>query len=177
MIRGNNLIIVAHPDDEILFAYSQLVNSNWHVVSVTGANRQTKTEFMDIMSSLNLTCNIWEHDDSWNGTFSTNEISSKLIPVLSKGFDNILTHGPSGEYGHTQHKDLYRIVSSLVHENLYIFGQNIKPISFNLLRGKIEMLSRYKGQCVLNAFDWYDENNPTNNLIKYVSHEGFEKIK
>lgn len=177
MIVGRNLLVVAHPDDEVLFAYSQLVNGNWHVVSLTGASRQTKSEFKSVMRSLGLTYEIWDYNDDWNGTFPTEEVIPKLEEVLSKGFDNVLTHSSSGEYGHTQHRILYIIMSHLVHKNFYVFGEKRKLLSFSLLRDKIKTLSKYKTQCSLNAFDWYDQNDPENNLMKFVVSEGYRKVK
>jgi LmbE family N-acetylglucosaminyl deacetylase len=169
-------MIVAHPDDEILFGYSQLSVGNWHVVSMTGNNRRTRPEFEGIAFDLGFTYDIWEYDDSWNGTFIEKDVSSNLLKVLSNGFDNVLTHNENGEYGHTQHKSLSEIVSNLVSENLFVFDNN-SFLSFDVLHEKIHMLSRYKTQISLNAFDWVDQNNPDNNLVSYVVKEGYKRIK
>ena len=174
-MEGNNLLVVAHPDDEVLFAHSLLLGGNWHVVCATGANRATAAQFRDVMSLLGLTYDLWEHDDSWNGTFVQEEVGPLLGEVLSRGFDNVLTHNEDGEYGHTQHAALHSILRGLVGDDLLVFDKT-ELLSFDTLYEKMQMLSIYEGQRSLRAWDWYDLEDPENRTMKWVVSEGYRRV-
>lgn len=178
MIDGKNLIIVAHPDDELLFAYSELVNRNWYVLCVTNGDNDVRSfEFKNVMDSLGLENEMLCYKDEWGGDFEATDVSDKISSVLSRGFDNVMTHDEKGEYGHRQHQELHTIVKGLVDKNLYVFGEYLLPLDFNVLKDKMNFLSLYDSQCKLNAWDWYDQNDRTNNLMKYVVSEGHTRIK
>jgi hypothetical protein len=55
-------MIVAHPDDEVLFGGSQLITEkNWKVVCVTNGNNTKRSfEFGSVMKLLNLDYEIWD---------------------------------------------------------------------------------------------------------------------
>jgi LmbE family N-acetylglucosaminyl deacetylase len=174
---SENLIIVAHPDDEILFGYSQLMHGNWHVLSMTGENRNTRYELEQVCSVLGLTYSIFTHCDDWDTIFDPDEVIPEIKDVLSMGFEKVLTHNNNGEYGHTQHQSLSRIVRDLVPTNLFEFGHPGPILQFNVLKRKLDILSMYKIHGDLGVWDWYDQNDPTNTMMYYVVHEGFRRIK
>jgi len=175
---ADNLIIVAHPDDEILFAYSKLMYGDWHILSMTGGNRDTKHELYAVCERLGLTYSIFTHCDDWGVGFNPDKVIPEIKDVLSMGFDTVLTHNDQGEYGHTQHQALSRIVRELVTENLYEFGHlDGSLLTFENLKEKLEILSMYKIHSNLGVWDWYDQEDPTNTMMKYVVSEGFKKIK
>lgn len=178
MLEGRNLMIVAHTDDETLFAYSQLLNGNWYIVCVTGSfYPERMLEFQQVTRGLVTGYEAWDYQDEWQGTFDEKSLSMRLSDVLRGGFDNILTHNSQGEYGHSQHQSLHQIVSDLVDKNLYVFGENLSLLPFSTLKKKMDSLSLYQTQCQLNAWDWYETGNPDNCLMKYVVYEGLRKVK
>jgi len=177
MIEGNNLIIVAHPDDETLFASSELVHGNWHVLSVTGQNRDTKHEFRRVMESLGLTYELWCLDDGWEGPWDNHDVTERLEEIIGHGYDNVLTHNEQGEYGHFQHRMLHQIVNQIVDKNLYVFGEGNTVLPFDVLKRKLELLSLYEAHGKLGLWEWYDPEDPTNTMMHYVVHEGFRCIR
>jgi LmbE family N-acetylglucosaminyl deacetylase len=178
-----HMLIVAHPDDEILFSYISLTlcPADWYVVCLTNYDNPVRAEeFRTVQRHLGTSWNIYDFPDQWDDDFSSRrkEIRDILTWEIQKtNPDTVTTHNESGEYGHSQHKALHHIVKELVHENLWVFGEWMMPLSFNTLKAKIDTLELYKSQCDLNAFDWYDQVNPDNNLGKYVGSEGRIRIK
>jgi hypothetical protein len=45
------------------------------------------------------------------------------------------------------------------------------------LKEKMRLLSIYKTHGDLGVWDWYDQQDPTNYMMKYVVAEGFKRIK
>ena len=64
----SQLMIVAHPDDEILWGYSYLTSNSksWKVICLTSAQNKTRVnEFKTVMSKLNINnYEIWTNDSS-----------------------------------------------------------------------------------------------------------------
>ena len=149
----NNLMIVAHPDDESIFGASLLMTEpNWKVICVScGYQPNRKLEFEKAMDFLNITdYEIWnfldnmpENIPAWPSG-KASRISNRIKKVLNeKKYDKIVTHGPDGEYGHNQHKAVHQIVKNLVKENLYVFGKGDYRLNKEVLIRKIELLDMY----------------------------------
>lgn len=135
-VKVRNLMIVAHPDDELIFGGSQLLASDgWLVVCVTNGSNEAGNiysfnkatsrihEFIRVMNSLDCMYEIWDYEDyglnaNWDESI-TNNIKGLL---MSRRFEKIVTHSLYGEYGHPQHTKISRIVHSLRPDNLYVFG-------------------------------------------------------
>lgn len=182
MLPGHNLMITAHWDDETLFAHSEISKGDWFLVVVTGGDDRTKfqyrvDEFKDVVEN-NYNCPyvLLNNNCDWEVSLDYNKVYLELENIYSRGYDNVLTHNSEGEYGHPHHKQIYSIVENLVKENLYVFDK-IEPLPLKQLSYKLEMLKLYESQYRLEAFDWYDQNNPTNRIIDWVTHEGYRKIK
>jgi LmbE family N-acetylglucosaminyl deacetylase len=171
----SNLLIVAHPDDEAIFAFS-LLDQNTHVVSMTGYRRETRSEFQQVATALGFTWEMFDFDDSWDGTFDTAAIA-QLVPILAREYDRVYTHNARGEYGHTQHQVLHTIVSGLVSQNLFVFGEDLRPLPFDALKTKLNVLSFYRKHAELGLWEWKSQTNPEEYMMKYVTSEGFRRIK
>lgn len=174
ILSGNNLMIVAHPDDEVLFGYSQLRNKNWTVLCLTNKSNQLRCiEFINMSEALDIESIILDHPDIWEGSFDKEQVTQNIKHSLSRSkFDNVLTHNATGEYGHTQHKALHQIVANVIPKNLYVFKESTTILPFDILKEKLEILSIYQSQKDLGLYEW---NN--SQLMKYVVSEGIEKIK
>jgi len=118
----------------------------------------------------------WTNPDDWGGSFNE-DVERRLKFHVDLGWDIIMTHNPQGEYGHTQHQTLNRILTRLVPSNLWIFGTDLRPLSFSALKDKLDILSLYKIHGDLGVWDWYDQNDPSNHMMKYVVSEGFRRVK
>ncbi len=172
-------MIVAHPDDETIFGYSQLRHEQWYVVCATnGDNLMRSREFAQAMDSLGHHYELWTFKDEWNGIFDPLEVGQRLQDVLRRGsFTKIVTHNEDGEYGHTQHKSLHHIVKKNVSkELLWVFNPEESYLHFDVLTEKLRLLQSYQSQYELGLFQWHEQGNPNNCMMKYVVHEGIRKL-
>lgn len=126
------LMIVAHPDDETIFGGAHLIEEKYTVVCITcGAIDYRVNEFTEVMKRTNDDYMMLNFTDRLNkiGSISNwvneyNDIYNSLKAIIeSDDWDIIVTHNPSGEYGHIHHIKTSEIVTSLVDKNkLYYFG-------------------------------------------------------
>lgn len=116
----NNLMIVAHPDDETLWGGKELLSGDWAVVCITSENNKTRyDEFMSVMDycgckgiMLSYPDKVLFKRDSWKKVRSqlTGDIS---LIINYKKWNKIVTHNPDGEYGHQHHKMTSEIVTQV----------------------------------------------------------------
>ncbi|MEO6054762.1 MAG: PIG-L family deacetylase, partial [Chthoniobacterales bacterium] len=110
----NGVIIVAHPDDDALFAGPyQIANPwiSWQIVSVTySAEHPRGRELLAWQSQLQCAKTHFlglpdSRYDIRNGksSFTPDDVIARLKP-LKLSPQLILTHSPEGEYGHPHHK-------------------------------------------------------------------------
>lgn len=153
-------MIVAHPDDEILFGGQELIKtSEWLVICLTnGNNNKRRQQFCKVMESLSLSAQIWNYPDQ-PGLSKDNrlaeklwepfvpEIQSRLSRILSaQDFQQVVTHNRFGEYGHKHHQLTHCLVKEIVPpEKLFCFalGANINP---EILERKLMLLDFYEDQ-------------------------------
>jgi len=124
------LMIVAHPDDDIIWGGSHLIDDDYLVVCITCGTNQTRVdEFKKVMSETNDDYIMLNYPDltngkrdNWNSVY--NYITNSLETIIDyKDWDTVVTHNPDGEYGHIQHKMTSKIVTSLTNkDNLIYFG-------------------------------------------------------
>ncbi len=179
-----SIVVVAHPDDEVLWFSSILTKVNEVVICFLehkskpqwGIGRKKSLSEYPIknISCLNLVVAEVFGGADWNNPVITKfgiEISNKVIPEkkykknyykLKKelsdkliGYRNIFTHNPWGEYGHEEHIQIYRVVKELQ-----------KEMGFNL------WFSNYCSNISFNLLsksisgsDWEYVTSKTNNII------------
>lgn len=119
-------MVVAHPDDELLFGGEMLLDPafQWHVVVVTGASPRARflfdqftdtrfREFEACAQALEFEGRMWDYEDSpmpWRA-MSTERLHRQLVRLLKeKAWSRIITHNAEGEYGHAQHRAVHRAV-------------------------------------------------------------------
>lgn len=112
------VMIVAHPDDEILWGGDALLKDKFLVICITnGKNKVRREEFQRAMKETDDYGIILNYSDKVNGVRSNwyNEkdaIQKDIAYVLNyKKWDKIITHNPNGEYGHIHHKNTSNIVT------------------------------------------------------------------
>ena len=168
--KYKKIMIVAHPDDELLWGGAHLIEDDYLVVCITcGTSSRRLNEFREVMkatddSFIYLGYPDKENDirNEWDTCY--NNIYSDIEKILnSNNWDLIVTHNPKGEYGHIQHIKTNKIVTDLYNSNnyyskLYFFGKyyskkniiNIEteliPVSKNLLEEKERILDLYDSQ-------------------------------
>lgn len=180
-----NLMIVAHPDDEILWGGNQLIKDKYMVVCVTcGTSEVRDAEFKSVMKETGDSYKLLGYvdtiapnkADNWsNFYFSIQKDIKKIID--SKDWNKIVTHNPDGEYGHIHHILVNRIVTEVApKKKLYYFGKyytkdelaknnNIESISDESYNKKIELLNLYTSQ--KDTIDYHIHTIKYEKIISY----------
>ncbi len=142
--KPNRIMFVTHPDDEIIFGwygFLQIHPTCWHVISITGKNKPREIQFKHGMNILNITSyDVWgykdcgtcipfvldiNHESSTSSAF-TNIFDHIRHAILQIRPINVVTHNPYGEYGHAQHVELSRLLTSIIqNDKLYYFNPSI----------------------------------------------------
>ena len=130
-IQSNTkLMIVAHPDDDIIWGGSHLIDDDYLVVCITCGTNQTRVkEFEKVMDATNDDYIMLGYPDKTNGKRDNwssvyDKITNSLKSIIDyKDWDTVVTHNPEGEYGHIQHKMTSKIVTGLANDDsLMYFG-------------------------------------------------------
>ncbi|MCR8633014.1 PIG-L family deacetylase [Paenibacillus radicis (ex Xue et al. 2023)] len=165
----DKLMIVAHPDDETIFGGAQLIlEKGWLIICVTnGDNKVRCREFKKVMKKIHAEFEIWNYKDEWDGDFDQHRLKPDLAELLARcsgSIEKVVTHNLAGEYGHTQHIILSKLVQQLVDKNLYVFDTTKKKLDEELLAKKQKLLAYYKSQDI----EW---------LEKYIQFEGIKQVR
>lgn len=134
----NKLMIVAHPDDELLFGGYYLIKyQGWDVICLTNKDNWVRyNEFKTVMEKLNINYYILGYKDEKKNFFlyeglditqSEVKLKNDLFDIIKKkNYDIFVTHNPFGEYGHPQHIYLSNLVYSIIKnkERIYYFDIN-----------------------------------------------------
>ena len=173
--RVNKLMIVAHPDDEMLWGGAHLIEDDYLVVCVTcGVVKIRVNEFVNVMHATNDEYIMLGYPDKTNGQRDTwddwrDKIAKDIDDIINlKDWDVIVTHNPDGEYGHQHHKMTSQIVTNVLSDKdkLYYFGRyhskktitpylnSMSPINDKYLKQKKHILGMYVSQYFIQtAFD------------------------
>lgn len=173
----DKVMIVAHPDDEMLWGGMHLIQDDYLVVCLTNANTRAygKTrmkEFKKVMEQtgdVGLMLNYPDYSktggiDDW--TSCAGNIQKDLNTLLKyKDWKEVVTHNKQGEYGHKHHKKTHRFVTKAFEKaglsgaTLKYFGKYHKkgykkPSVYTKaqLRKKKQILSNYRSQRSIHTF-------------------------
>ncbi len=182
----DNLMIVAHPDDETLWGGAHLIKDNYLVVCITcGSNKTRVNEFNHIMHSTNDKYIMLGYPDKTNGERDNwdtvkDDITKDLDAIIKlKDWQTIVTHNPDGEYGHIHHQMTSQITTSIVPDKkkLYYFGHyysknnivnhlnEMTPINDSLLSQKKKLISYYPSQSFIQTY--FDQMFPYEDWVSY----------
>lgn len=141
-------MVVAHPDDESLFGGAQLLTStDWKVVCVTnGGNLIRRPEFISVMNHVGAEYEMWDYYDHISTPLDEHRLELDLVPVLrEREWEKVVSHNLKGEYGHLHHKQINKVMTSLVHD-LYVFDFDGEPLPDDVWQRKLEIISLHKSQ-------------------------------
>ena len=162
------LVIVAHPDDEVLWGFDMLYKNNCLVVCVTcGKNKIREKEIEKVVKSTNdklislgYTDKFLHHRSRW--FISDRQIKKDFNTIINlKAWKGIITHNRDGEYGHVHHKMVHNMVKDYKTWPVRYFGKyysknKMEKMDFNsikkyklddeVIRNKEETLKIYKSQ-------------------------------
>lgn len=123
-------IIVAHPDDETLWAGGLILNHPyWRTFILSlcrGDDNERAARFHDALKILNSEGTIGNLDDEPDQKpLDDDEVNKKILDLLPlKHYDLIITHNPSGEYTrHLRHEEIGRAVIKLWHAGKISSGE------------------------------------------------------
>jgi LmbE family N-acetylglucosaminyl deacetylase len=175
--QTTKLMIVAHPDDELIFGGAELIKygPEYKVICLTNkSNKIRSKEFKKVMEKLNV--GSWEMLNYEDTLYPTQQFDLKDI-LKSREWKKIVTHNPIGEYGHPQHKLVFDSVLNITN-NFYVFGKSKQKLDQNVLDAKNSLLTLYTSetsiinQLLTNSGDWFKSSDST---INYIEHECIEK--
>lgn len=171
----DKLMIVAHPDDELLWGGAHLIEDDYLVVCITcGVVKERVNEFVNVMNATNDKYIMLAYPDKTNGERDNwdehrENIKKDLQDILNlKDWELIVTHNPDGEYGHAHHKMTSSITTKIVSDKskLYYFGRyhskknipnfynSMTPINDKFIKTKKDIIGLYKSQSFIQtSFD------------------------
>lgn len=168
--RHNKLMIVAHPDDEVLWGGSKLIANDYVVVCITcGRSKKRLNEIKDVLKETDdilIYLGIQDKKRNIRNNMNSDKknISDRLDKIIkSKNWELIVTHNKNGEYGHIHHKITNQIVTDIIEsqglsDKLYYFGKyykkvdideackNVPQISSEDIKKKKQILKKYQSQ-------------------------------
>jgi LmbE family N-acetylglucosaminyl deacetylase len=180
------LMIVAHPDDEILWGGKELIEDDYLVVCVTCGTRAKRVfEFVKAMHATGDKYIMLGYPDKTNGQRDNwdtvyKDINKDLKDIIDlKDWDLIVVHNPDGEYGHQHHKMLNVMVTDTVtnKKKLYYFGHyyskksigkhynELTPMKESTLTKKKQIIGIYHSQKFIQTA--FDQMFPYENWLTY----------
>ncbi len=166
----DNLMIVSHPTDEILFGGSHLLEDNYLVVCITCQDNKSTKDFIEVLTKTQdeyiiLGYPEYTNDERENWLNLKSNIKEDLTKIIKlKDWNIIVTHNPEGEYGNLQHRITSKLVTSISpKKNLYYFGKyytkhtivdyknNLSQINQNTLNQKIKLIGIYKNDSYIQT--------------------------
>lgn len=159
----NNLMIVAHPDDETLWGGANIFKERYFIVCLTNSNNYRRAnDFNKILKFTNNSGFILNYPDFQDNRIDDwSEVGIGLFKDLStllnyKYWEKIVTHGPEGTTGHPHHKKISEYVTNItkknnIYNNLFYFGKFYKKnnIPVNLKRISDEELEYKKKEVAI----------------------------
>lgn len=172
---ADKLMVVAHPDDEVIFGGALLLREkHWKVICVTNSGNKMRTrEFAKVMRLVGAEYEIWNYPDTYSGNFNRVALRRDLLRLIQRNrFKKVVTHGLHGEYGHPQHKVIARIMRNIVKQNLYAFSISRKRLPMQIINKKERLLQVYQSQ------KWTIlELCRNNRLLDYIDKGHYVRVK
>lgn len=187
-----NLMIVAHPDDDMIWGGSHLIDDDYLVICVTcGSVDYRVEEFKKVMSKTNDKYIMLNYPDKTNGERDNwdtvyDDITKDIEKIINmKKWNTIVTHNEDGEYGHIHHKMTHNIVKTayenknIEDDNLYFFGKYYKKDKLPEVEDTLETISdenyELKKQII---YDYYvSQKKVSDGLSHMFKYENFTKYE
>lgn len=165
--KYHKLMIVAHPDDELLWGGGHLIDDDYMVLCITRGNDPIRSnEFKTVLNEtgdkgliLSYPDKVGKKRSRW--TFWKKDIEKDIQTVINyKDWDEIVTHNEKGEYGHRHHIMTHELVAQACDElnvnarqmyfgTYYKAGElpdGLQHIDKKVLKQKKQIAKLYKSQ-------------------------------
>ena len=168
------LMIVAHPDDEVLWGGINLSLSDWVVICSTHKNDPVRSkEFYKTMSFVGVThSKMFDVKDieTKDSQYDDSEFEKYIKKLSNYKWDLVLTHNSTGEYGHLHHKKVNTIVTTYFKKvKVFTGGYQHTPSDLIMKKQLLQYYKKTQNICEL-IYDGY--GNHLNALNRdYFYHE------
>lgn len=187
-------VIVAHPDDETLWAGGTILNNpSWEcfIISLCRKNDTDRApKFYKVLKNLNAKGIMGDLDDGAEQTpLPEKEVEKAILALLPQNhFDLIITHNPKGEYTkHLRHEEISKAVIMLWNKGIIIskelwtfayedgnkayFPKAIKDASFYEILDQKIWLEKYRLITQTYGFDthsWEAQTTPKEEAFNQI---------
>ena len=187
-------VIVAHPDDETLWAGGTILNNpSWEcfIISLCRKNDTDRApKFYKVLKNLNAKGIMGDLDDGAEQTpLPEKEVEKAILDLLPQNhFDLIITHNPKGEYTkHLRHEEISKAVIMLWNKGIIIskelwtfayedgnkayFPKAIKDASFYEILDQKIWLEKYRLITQTYGFDthsWEAQTTPKEEAFNQI---------
>ncbi len=186
--KANKLMIVAHPDDEVIFGGGHLMDGDYLIVCITnGKNTERSSEFKKVVEKSGNQGIILSYPDKVNGKRDDwkrvhDKISADLDLVIGyKDWETIVTHNERGEYGHQHHIMTHELVTKSYLSvksgaELMFFGKYYKAADIGVHEKDMERISdeRLKYKTELSKL-YESQSKVVKNLWHMAPYEEFSR--
>lgn len=149
-------VIVAHPDDEILWAGGTILKNpswHWHIITLCRASDADRApKFFKVLNILDAKGDMGDLDDGPDQLpLKQREVQKCILQLLpDKHFDLIVTHDPAGEYtSHLRHQETSQGVIDLWC-NKKLFTEELWTFAYE------DGGKKYLPKPIKNAYFYYD---------------------
>lgn len=116
LASSRNMLIVAHPDDEVIFFYDYIRKYKPFVVCLTnGDHLARRLEFSLATAALGVNGVILDFPDVVDEPIPGGDLEGVIAYFLAiKQWENVATHNLEGEYGHIHHIQISECVQKMM---------------------------------------------------------------
>jgi hypothetical protein len=154
----DKLLIVAHPDDEVLWGgLNLLLQTGWFVVCASHLSDPVRSrEFFKTMSFCNVTRFVMydvkeeytDDEDESDSQFYGTPFEKGISELTKHPWKLVLTHNPEGEYGHEHHRTMHRLVMKhFPSAQTFGIGKKLTASQIELKRNMLVFYSKTQDIC------------------------------
>ncbi len=180
LVKKNNLLVVAHPDDETIF-FGGLVQvyrrRPWKIICVTDGNAdkqgdKRKKDFIAACAQMKAKqCEMWDFPDVFEKRLDIDKLVERL---KEEDAAEVFTHGALGEYGHPHHQDVCLAVYRAFQNRAIIWST-----AYNCFAEKVHRVPRraFEAKARILSQTYFSETKRFARWLPNQNHEGFTQLK
>ena len=188
--NADKLMVVAHPDDELLWGGGHLMDKGYLIVCVTrGKDKIRSKEFKDLVEAsgnspliMNYPDKVAGKRDNWEKVYGKIENDIKMTMEYKK-WKLISTYNANGQYGHHHHKMVHNMVTEVyekehMNNDLYYFGKYYRKKIIGDHKGELVKMSDKRIEFKNDLRKYYNsQSKVVNNLWHMADYEMWVKYK